>query len=54
MSFGVGGERTFPVHCPVIAKRDITRMGDVRRPERGYLRESSGKSAEIGEKRAAR
>jgi large subunit ribosomal protein L19 len=54
VSFGVGVERTFPVHSPVIAKLEVTRVGDVRRAKLYYLRERSGKSAKIKEKRAAR
>ncbi len=54
VSFGVGVERTFPVHSPVIAKLEVTRTGDVRRAKLYYLRERSGKSAKIKEKRAAR
>ena len=53
-SFGVGVERTFPVHSPVIAKIEVTRVGDVRRAKLYYLRERSGKAAKIKEKRAAR
>ena len=53
-SFGVGVERTFPVHSPVIAKIEVTRIGDVRRAKLYYLRERSGKAAKIREKRAAR
>ena len=54
VSFGVGVERTFPVHSPVIAKLEVTKVGDVRRAKLYYLRERSGKSAKIKEKRAAR
>ena len=54
VSFGVGVERTFPVHSPVIEKLEVTRVGDVRRAKLYYLRERSGKSAKIKEKRAAR
>ncbi len=54
VSFGVGVERTFPVHSPVIDKLEVTRVGDVRRAKLYYLRERSGKSAKIKEKRAAR
>ena len=53
-SFGVGVERTFPVHSPVLAKIEVTRVGDVRRAKLYYLRERSGKAAKIREKRAAR
>jgi large subunit ribosomal protein L19 len=54
VSFGVGVERTFPVHSPVIAKIEVARTGDVRRAKLYYLRERSGKAAKIKEKRAAR
>ena len=50
-SFGVGVERTFPVHSPVLAKIEVTRIGDVRRAKLYYLRERSGKAAKIKEKR---
>ncbi|HEX2701682.1 MAG TPA: 50S ribosomal protein L19 [Acidimicrobiales bacterium] len=53
-SFGVGVERTFPVHSPVLAKIEVVRTGDVRRAKLYYLRERSGKSAKIKEKRSAR
>ena len=53
-SFGVGVERTFPVHSPVLAKIEVTRIGDVRRAKLYYLRERSGKAAKIKEKRSAR
>ena len=53
-SFGVGVERTFPVHSPVLAKIEVTRHGDVRRAKLYYLRERSGKAAKIKEKRIAR
>ncbi len=53
-SFGVGVERTFPVHSPVLAKIEVTRTGDVRRAKLYYLRERSGKAAKIKEKRSAR
>ena len=54
VSFGVGVERTFPVHSPVISKIEVTRMGDVRRAKLYYLRDLQGKAAKIKEKRAAR
>lgn len=54
VSFGVGVERTFPVHSPVIARVEVTKVGDVRRAKLYYLRQRSGKSAKIKEKRAAR
>jgi large subunit ribosomal protein L19 len=54
LSFGVGVERTFPVHSPVIAKIEVTTKGDVRRAKLYYLRERTGKAAKIKEKRFAR
>jgi large subunit ribosomal protein L19 len=51
MSFGVGVERTFPVHSPVIAKIEVVTQGDVRRAKLYYLRERTGKAAKIKEKR---
>ncbi|MGI8493605.1 MAG: 50S ribosomal protein L19 [Acidimicrobiales bacterium] len=54
VSFGVGVERTFPVHSPVIAKIEVTTLGDVRRAKLYYLRERSGKAAKIKERRTTR
>ena len=51
ISFGVGVERTFPVHSPVIARIEIVSRGDVRRAKLYYLRDRVGKSAKIKEKR---
>src|SRR5215831_2212164 len=51
ISFGVGVERTFPVHSPNIAKIEVDRRGDVRRAKLYYLRELRGKAAKIKEKR---
>lgn len=51
ISFGVGVERVFPVHAPIIAKIEVVRKGDVRRSKLYYLRERSGKSARIKELR---
>ncbi|MDH4119547.1 MAG: 50S ribosomal protein L19 [Acidimicrobiia bacterium] len=51
ISFGVGVERVFPVHAPIIQKIEVTRRGDVRRSKVYYLRERSGKSARIKERR---
>jgi large subunit ribosomal protein L19 len=51
VSFGVGVERTFPVHSPVIAKIEVVTRGDVRRAKLYYLRDRVGKSAKIKEKR---
>jgi large subunit ribosomal protein L19 len=54
LSFGVGVERTFPVHSPVVVKIEVVTLGDVRRAKLYYLRERSGKAAKIKEKRFAR
>jgi large subunit ribosomal protein L19 len=51
MSFGVGVERTFPVHTPTIETIEILTRGDVRRAKLYYLRELRGKKAKIKEKR---
>ena len=51
VSFGVGVERTFPVHSPIIDKIEIDRRGDVRRAKLYYLRDLRGKAAKIKEKR---
>jgi large subunit ribosomal protein L19 len=51
VSFGVGVERTFPVHTPVLEKIEIVTRGDVRRAKLYYLRELRGKKAKIREKR---
>ena len=51
ISFGVGIERTFPLHSPKIDHIDVIRKGDVRRAKLYYLRERSGKSAKIREKK---
>ena len=51
VSFGIGIERTFPFHSPKIDHIDIVRKGDVRRAKLYYLRERSGKSAKIREKK---
>ena len=51
VSFGVGVERTFPVHTPVIEKIEIVTRGDVRRAKLYYLRDLRGKAAKIKEKR---
>jgi large subunit ribosomal protein L19 len=50
-SYGVGVERTFPVHTPVIEKVEVVTRGDVRRAKLYYLRELRGKKAKIKEKR---
>ena len=54
ISFGVGVERTFPVHTPIIQKIEVVTKGDVRRAKLYYLRDRTGKAAKIKEKRAAR
>ena len=51
VSFGVGVERTFPVHSPIISEIENVRRGDVRRAKLYYLRDRAGKSAKIREKR---
>ena len=51
LSFGVGVERTFPVHSPVISKIELVSRGDVRRAKLYYLRDRVGKAAKIKEKR---
>lgn len=53
VSFGVGVERTFPVHSPVVDKIEIVTRGDVRRAKLYYLRSLRGKAAKIKEKRNA-
>ena len=50
VSYGVGVERTFPVHTPTVAKLEVVRRGDVRRAKLYYLRGRSGKSARIAER----
>src|SRR5213596_4356313 len=51
VSFGVGVERTFPVHTPVVEKIEVVTRGDVRRAKLYYLRDLRGKKAKIKEKR---
>jgi len=51
ISFGVGVERTFPVHSPSIAKLEVVSYGDVRRAKLYYLRDLRGKKARIKERR---
>ncbi len=53
VSFGVGVERTFPVHSPTIAKLEVVTRGRVRRAKLYYLRERRGKRARIRELREA-
>lgn len=50
ISYGVGVERTFPLHSPRIEKLVVTRRGKVRRSKLYYLRERQGKSARVKEK----
>jgi large subunit ribosomal protein L19 len=54
VSFGVGVERTFPVHSPILAKVEVVSEGDVRRAKLYYLRDRVGKAAKIKERRATR
>ncbi len=54
VSFGVGVERTFPVHSPILARIEVLTQGDVRRAKLYYLRDRSGKAAKIKEKRSVR
>ncbi len=51
VSFGVGVERTFPLHTPTVTKIEVVRRGDVRRAKLYYLRGRVGKAAKIREKR---
>ncbi|WP_323096944.1 50S ribosomal protein L19 [Intrasporangium sp. YIM S08009] len=51
ISFGVGVERTFPLHTPIIEKIELVTRGDVRRAKLYYLRGLRGKAAKIREKR---
>ncbi len=53
VSYGVGVERTFPVHTPTVAKLEVVKRGDVRRAKLYYLRDRVGKAAKIREKRDA-
>jgi large subunit ribosomal protein L19 len=52
VSYGVGVERTFPVHSPVIDRIEVVTRGDVRRAKLFYLRDRIGKAAKIKEKRS--
>ncbi|MGI8759517.1 MAG: 50S ribosomal protein L19 [Acidimicrobiales bacterium] len=54
VSFGVGVERTFPVHSPILHSIERVTVGDVRRAKLYYLRDRRGKAAKIKEKRTAR
>ena len=51
VAYGVGVERTFPLHSPLVEKVEVVRHGKVRRAKLYYLRELSGKAARIKEKR---
>ena len=51
VSFGVGVERTFPVHSPIVEKIEVAIRGDVRRAKLYYRRDRIGKAAKIKEKR---
>ena len=51
VSFGVGVERTFPLHSPIVAMIEVVSRGDVRRAKLYYLRDRVGKAAKIKEKR---
>ena len=51
LSYGVGVERTFPVHSPIVAKLEVLKKGDVRRAKLYYLRDRTGKAAKVREKR---
>ena len=50
VSYGIGVERTFPIHSPRVASITVTRRGKVRRAKLYYLRERSGKAAKVKEK----
>ena len=54
VSFGVGVERTFPVHSPILARIEVVSRGDVRRAKLYYMRGRTGKAAKIKEKRTPR
>lgn len=51
LSYGVGVERTFPLHTPTVTKIEVVKRGDVRRAKLYYLRDLRGKAAKIKEKR---
>ncbi|MGL4174493.1 MAG: 50S ribosomal protein L19 [Dermatophilaceae bacterium] len=51
VSFGVGVERTFPLHTPIVDRIEVVTRGDVRRAKLYYLRDLRGKAAKIKEKR---
>ena len=50
VSYGVGVEKTFPIHSPNVAKVEITRVGKVRRAKLYYLRDRMGKASKVKEK----
>ncbi len=54
VSYGIGVERTFPIHSPLIESVEVIKRGDVRRAKLYYLRELKGKAARIKEKRDQR
>lgn len=51
LSFGVGVERSFPLHSPIVEKIEVATFGDVRRAKLYYLRDRVGKAAKVKEKR---
>lgn len=51
LSYGVGVERTFPVHSPIISSIEVVTYGDVRRAKLYYLRDRIGKAAKVKERR---
>jgi large subunit ribosomal protein L19 len=51
VSYGVGVERTFPIHSPRVDKIDVVKLGRVRRAKLYYLRERTGKAARIKERK---
>ena len=51
LSYGVGVERTFPLHTPTVTKIEVVKHGDVRRAKLYYLRDRTGKAAKIRERR---
>ena len=51
LSYGVGVERTFPLHTPTVSKIEVIKRGDVRRAKLYYLRDRVGKAAKVREKR---
>ncbi len=51
LSYGIGVERIFPIHAPIVQSVEVVRRGDVRRSKLYYLRDRVGKSARIKEKR---